>query len=242
MSQHLGAAIHKCGGARMGADPAKSVVNNVNQTWDVPNLFVTDGASFVTNGTAGPALTIMALTSRACRFIIQNHGDGGLTKPAQLATPLTHNGDAKNATAQQNGERLMIPDRIIEQGTLRTDGTRTSVEVRLPWYRALPGSCISEASLTVDGVEAPAESLLWTMNNRTFRMPELVDEVAEWWFPVDSVVLSGALALLEPGAEHRVEVGLKLYIPYIVTAHGVLRIEERDVKTMSATVLQEVTR
>ena len=33
----------------------------------------------------------------------------------------------------------MIPDRIIEQGTLVTSDGRTSVEVRLPWYRALPG-------------------------------------------------------------------------------------------------------
>ena len=40
----------------------------------------------------------------------------------------------------------MIPDRIIEQGTLTTDGARTAVEVRLPWYRALPGSCIAGAA------------------------------------------------------------------------------------------------
>jgi len=45
----MGAAIHECGGARMGDDPRTSVVNGVNQTWDVPNLFVTDGASFASN-------------------------------------------------------------------------------------------------------------------------------------------------------------------------------------------------
>ena len=39
----------------------------------------------------------------------------------------------------------MIPDRIIEQGTLTTAGSRASVEVRLPWYRALPGSSVSGA-------------------------------------------------------------------------------------------------
>lgn len=136
----------------------------------------------------------------------------------------------------------MIPDRIIEYGTLRTDGARTSIEVRLPWYRSLPGSCISEASLSVDGVAAPVGSLRWTMNGRTFAMADLVDEVDEWWFPVDSAVLSGDLTLADPGAEHRVDVELKLYIPYIVTAHGVLRIEERDSKTMPAAVLQGATR
>ena len=56
MSLTMGAAIHECGGARMGDDPRMSVVNGVNQTWDIPNLFVTDGASFASNSTVGPAL------------------------------------------------------------------------------------------------------------------------------------------------------------------------------------------
>src|SRR5215472_8708787 len=38
----MGAAIHECGGVRMGDDPATSVVNEYNQSWDIPNLFVTD--------------------------------------------------------------------------------------------------------------------------------------------------------------------------------------------------------
>ena len=68
-SMALGAAIHECGGARMGSDPAKSVLNAYNQCWDVPNLFVTDSSCFVTNGTCGPTLTTMALTTRACEYI-----------------------------------------------------------------------------------------------------------------------------------------------------------------------------
>ena len=125
----------------------------------------------------------------------------------------------------------MIPDRIIEQGTLRTAGSRASVEVRLPWYRALPGSSVSEAGLAIDGVAA--ESLTWSMNGREYRLEELADELEEWWFPTDSVVLSGDVAVSD-AAEHTVDVELKLYIPYIVTDHGVLRIEEHDSKTMKA--------
>lgn len=129
----------------------------------------------------------------------------------------------------------MIPDRIIEQGTLTTDGARVSVEVRLPWYRALPASCIAGATLTVDGVAAPAESLRWEMNGRSFTFAELAPNIEEWWFPTDSAVLSGDLALSDDAAEHRVEVGLVLYIPYIVIgANEVLHIEERDAKTMTA--------
>ena len=128
----------------------------------------------------------------------------------------------------------MIADRIIEQGTLIVDGARASVEVRMPWYRALPGSCIAGARLTIDGVEAPAESLRWRMNGREFTFAELVDETGEWWFPTDSAVLSGVVPATD-AAEHEVGVELTLYIPYIIIGDGeTLHIQERDTKTMPA--------
>jgi choline dehydrogenase-like flavoprotein len=77
-SMTIGAAIHECGGARMGADPATSVLNEFNQSWDIPNLFVTDASAYPTNGIVGPTLTIMALTARACEYIAREHADGRL--------------------------------------------------------------------------------------------------------------------------------------------------------------------
>jgi len=128
----------------------------------------------------------------------------------------------------------VIPDRIIEQGTLTTHGARTAVEVRLPWYRALPGSCIAGANLTIDGVEAPAESLRWNMNGREFSFDDLRTNTEEWWFPTDSAVLSGDLPV-DPDAEHDVRVDLILYIPYIIVSDTeTLHIEENDTKTMKA--------
>ncbi len=72
-SMAIGAVIHECGGARMGDDPGKSVLNSHNQCWDVTNLFVTDGSSFPSSGTVGLALTIMALTVRACDYIAKEY-------------------------------------------------------------------------------------------------------------------------------------------------------------------------
>jgi choline dehydrogenase-like flavoprotein len=62
-----GSAIHECGTARMGTDPATSVVDPDNQCWDAKGLYVTDGACFPAQGTQNPTLTIMALTARAAR-------------------------------------------------------------------------------------------------------------------------------------------------------------------------------
>ncbi len=60
-----GAAIHEMGGACMGRDPASSVLNAWNQAHDVPNLYVTDGASMASAAAVNPSLTFMALTARA---------------------------------------------------------------------------------------------------------------------------------------------------------------------------------
>ncbi len=128
----------------------------------------------------------------------------------------------------------MIPDRLIEQDTLKTDGRKTTIEVRIPWYRALPAASVSEIEFSVDGVEAPADSIRWTMNGHTYKPEELVGVVDEWWFPTDSAVVTGDIPLADPSAQHEVRVGLKLYIPYIVTNQGVLRIEETNTKTMEA--------
>lgn len=74
----LGAAIHESGGARMGDSPENSVLNNYNQCWDAGNVFVTDGACFVTSGTVGPTLTMMAITARACDYAADKYKKGQL--------------------------------------------------------------------------------------------------------------------------------------------------------------------
>ncbi|MGC1413938.1 MAG: GMC family oxidoreductase, partial [Candidatus Acidiferrum sp.] len=65
-----GMAIHELGTARMGHDPKKSVLTPFNQTHDVRNLFVMDGASFVSSACQNPTLTMMAVTVRACANLI----------------------------------------------------------------------------------------------------------------------------------------------------------------------------
>jgi len=65
-----GSIIHEVGGAIMGSDPATSVTNQWCQTWDVPNLFLTDGAVFASNADKNPTLTIMALAWRASDHIL----------------------------------------------------------------------------------------------------------------------------------------------------------------------------
>ncbi|OBJ72442.1 GMC family oxidoreductase [Mycobacterium sp. 1274756.6] len=62
---------HLIGGARMGSDPDTSVVDSDQRMWSVPNLFVADGSVCPTQGSANPALTIMALSSRLADRIVR---------------------------------------------------------------------------------------------------------------------------------------------------------------------------
>jgi choline dehydrogenase-like flavoprotein len=60
---------HLVGGCRMGSDPERSVVDADHRAWEVPNLFIADGSVMPTQGSANPALTIMALASRLAQLL-----------------------------------------------------------------------------------------------------------------------------------------------------------------------------
>ena len=76
--QEGGKIIHEVGTARMGADPKTSVLNGYCQAHDVKNLFVTDGASLVTNPDKNPTLTILALSWRASDSLLDEAKKGNL--------------------------------------------------------------------------------------------------------------------------------------------------------------------
>ena len=64
-----GQIIHEVGTTRMGADADSSVTNQYGQSWDIDNLFITDGGVFASKAHKNPTLTIMALAWRSCDYI-----------------------------------------------------------------------------------------------------------------------------------------------------------------------------
>ncbi len=61
---------HQCGTARMGTDPATSVVDVFCRSHDHPNLFVVDASFLPTSAAVNPALTIAAQALRTADHII----------------------------------------------------------------------------------------------------------------------------------------------------------------------------
>lgn len=68
---------HLLGTARMGSDPASSVVDGSNRAHDVGNLFIVDGSSLPTGGGVNPTATIQALALRCADQIWEQRRELG---------------------------------------------------------------------------------------------------------------------------------------------------------------------
>ena len=73
-----GSIIHEVGTVRMGDDPETSALNGFCQAHGAKNLFVCDGASFVSNPDKNPTLTINALAWRASDYLADEMRQGNL--------------------------------------------------------------------------------------------------------------------------------------------------------------------
>ena len=67
---------HLVGGCRMGFRADDSVVDADHRAWGVPNLFIADGSVLPTQGSANPALVIMALSDRLAGLLIRKKAGG----------------------------------------------------------------------------------------------------------------------------------------------------------------------
>ncbi len=65
---------HQCGTARMGADPAASVLDPWCKAHEVDNLYVVDTGCFVTAGAVNPTLTTVANAMRVGDHLIERLG------------------------------------------------------------------------------------------------------------------------------------------------------------------------
>jgi choline dehydrogenase-like flavoprotein len=73
-----GRIIHELGGAIMGDDPGTSVLNRNCQAHDCKNLFVADGAPFVSQADKNPTWTILALAWRTSDYITEQRKAGAI--------------------------------------------------------------------------------------------------------------------------------------------------------------------
>jgi len=95
-------------------------------------------------------------------------------------------------------------------------GRQMRLQIRLPWYRALPLSVVEIGCLRLDGVEVPIGDIRITVNGRTVAASALGELTDEVWYVLDDALLEATLPAAPSGpAPHTVELTLKLFPPYI---------------------------
>lgn len=115
-----GGNAHMVGTARMGEDPAASVVDRWCMTHDVANLGILDGSVFVTSGAVNPTSTIAALSLRATERLIERHA--AMPKPDRSGRTTIDLGSVamkvvapapKPLTAAERERLYTLADRLI---------------------------------------------------------------------------------------------------------------------------------
>ena len=66
----LSGVAHQCGTAKMGTDPATSVVDINCKAHEIDNLYIVDGSFFPSSGAVNPSLTIMANALRIGEYLL----------------------------------------------------------------------------------------------------------------------------------------------------------------------------
>lgn len=128
----------------------------------------------------------------------------------------------------------MLGDQVIADGSLRDLGEGVAFNLRMPWYRALPLSCLEGLEVRLDGDEVPPEELVLRLEGETYRLSDLPPLHERWWHVTDPIEVTVPRGPSSPGDEHELDVTVALRIPYIVESGHPLVMRERCVKRMVA--------
>lgn len=109
----------------------------------------------------------------------------------------------------------MMQSRVVSDNGLKATSTGFDVDVRLPWYRALPLSVVEVKEVEFDGETIDLSKVNFDLNGKTLKLDELRPRTGEWWYVLDSALLHVNHAPIEKGSKHVVAVTIAVRPPYI---------------------------
>lgn len=110
-------------------------------------------------------------------------------------------------------DTILIDDSL----TARPDGL--AIGLKIPWYRSLWVSSVSDVVVRIDGHDVPKESMRAEINGRTWTIDELQDQWDQLWYLQDRlVVVVPSENPPSTGDQVDVEVTLSMRMPYMQIA------------------------
>ncbi|WP_433306076.1 C-glycoside deglycosidase beta subunit domain-containing protein [Actinoplanes sp. CA-030573] len=116
---------------------------------------------------------------------------------------------------------MATDDTILTEDSLRSRPGGLGIAVKIPWYRSLWLSSVSDIAVTVDGVSVPRDELRAELGDRSYRIAELAEQSETLWFLQDRLVV--VVPRDEPpaaGDRVDVEVSMAIRLPYMQIAPG----------------------
>jgi hypothetical protein len=110
-------------------------------------------------------------------------------------------------------DELVLPERAeLRRGA---DGqVLASLKLRLPWYRALPISCIDGLDIAIDGAPVDPAQISIGLGDGYHSLAEAQSLDNTWWFVLDTAEMRISDALGLEAGDHTVGISLGLRIPY----------------------------
>lgn len=114
-----------------------------------------------------------------------------------------------------------MSDRLLSEDSLSAASGRLVLDLRIPWYRSLPLSCVAQVEVAVDGRPLSTADAELAVNGRRYRLDQLGEKTDDVWFVQDAAQLlvpfpQGVAA----GAVKHIAVRLDTRIPYIIVGPG----------------------
>jgi hypothetical protein len=125
----------------------------------------------------------------------------------------------------------VLNDQVIADGSLRAAPDGFAFDVRLPWYRALPISCVEGLEVALDGRKVATEDLTLEFNGTSYKLADLPPLHDDWWYVADGAPVTAPLPESLGAGEHELDVTIHVRIPYIIESGVPLVMSEHCVKS-----------
>jgi hypothetical protein len=124
----------------------------------------------------------------------------------------------------------MIDGRTICDNGLHASPNGAAIDIRLPWYRALPLSVVSIDEVAIDGEIMDRRNLSFELDGSRFHLDDMRSRTDVWWYVLDDARLHVQGRPIAAGEDHGVAVKMSVRPPYI----GGFNLPVKSTKTLTA--------